>query len=53
MSMQGIEYLLSKELLKETPEDIARFLSEGEGLNKTAIGEYLGEGCVHCIIHSN
>ena len=30
-------------MLKNTPEDVAQFLYKGEGLNKTAIGEYLGE----------
>uniref|UniRef100_A0A3P8SBG0 Cytohesin-2 n=1 Tax=Amphiprion percula TaxID=161767 RepID=A0A3P8SBG0_AMPPE len=28
---------------RHTPEDIAQFLYKGEGLNKTAIGDYLGE----------
>ena len=41
---QGIEYLVSKFLIDNTPEDIAKFLFEGEGLSKTAIGDYLGEG---------
>ncbi|XP_022091383.1 cytohesin-1-like isoform X3 [Acanthaster planci] len=40
---KGIEYLIENELLKETPEDVAQFLYKGEGLNKTAIGDYLGE----------
>ena len=30
-------------MIKETPEDIAAFLYKGEGLNKTMIGDYLGE----------
>ena len=30
-------------LIKKTPEDVAAFLYKGEGLNKTAIGDYLGE----------
>ena len=29
--------------LNNTPEDVAQFLFKGEGLNKTAIGDYLGE----------
>jgi cytohesin len=29
--------------VKHTPEDVAQFLMKGEGLNKTAIGDYLGE----------
>ncbi|XP_019641930.1 PREDICTED: cytohesin-1-like [Branchiostoma belcheri] len=40
---KGIQYLLENGLLKDDPEDIARFLHQLEGLNKTAIGEYLGE----------
>lgn len=40
---QGIVFLVENELLRNTPEDIAQFLYKGEGLNKTAIGDYLGE----------
>nr|XP_025034909.1 cytohesin-2 [Pelodiscus sinensis] len=40
---QGIQFLVENELLHNTPEEIARFLYKGEGLNKTAIGDYLGE----------
>ncbi|KTF85271.1 hypothetical protein cypCar_00035969 [Cyprinus carpio] len=40
---QGIQFLIENDLLKNTSEDIARFLYKGEGLNKTAIGDYLGE----------
>uniref|UniRef100_H3AGR3 Cytohesin-2 n=1 Tax=Latimeria chalumnae TaxID=7897 RepID=H3AGR3_LATCH len=39
----GIQFLVENELLKWTPDDIAQFLYKGEGLNKTAIGDYLGE----------
>ena len=35
--------MISHGLIKETPEDIAAFLYKGEGLNKTMIGDYLGE----------
>uniref|UniRef100_A0A915IED8 Cytohesin 1 n=1 Tax=Romanomermis culicivorax TaxID=13658 RepID=A0A915IED8_ROMCU len=41
--LKGIEYLIEQSLLKNTPDDVAEFLFKGEGLNKTAIGEYLGE----------
>lgn len=41
--LQGIVFLVENELLRHTPEDIAQFLYKGEGLNKTAIGDYLGE----------
>lgn len=40
---KGIEYLIEHELLKNTTEEVAQFLFKGEGLNKTAIGDYLGE----------
>ena len=40
---KGVEYLISHDLIKETPEDVAAFLYKGEGLNKTMIGDYLGE----------
>eukprot|EP00088_Acartia_fossae_P055204 TRINITY_DN6408_c1_g1_i1.p1 TRINITY_DN6408_c1_g1~~TRINITY_DN6408_c1_g1_i1.p1 ORF type:complete len:396 (+),score=98.58 TRINITY_DN6408_c1_g1_i1:186-1373(+) len=40
---KGIEFLIQQELLKETPEAVAQFLYKEEGLNKTAIGDYLGE----------
>lgn len=40
---KGIEYLIEKGLLQLTPESVAQFLHKGEGLNKTAIGDYLGE----------
>lgn len=42
-SLQGIMFLVENELLRHTSEDIAQFLYKGEGLNKTAIGDYLGE----------
>jgi len=40
---KGIEYLSSHGLLRNTPEEVAQFLYKGEGLNKTMIGDYLGE----------
>lgn len=40
---KGIEYLVEHGLLQATEEDVAAFLYKGEGLNKTAIGDYLGE----------
>ena len=40
---KGIEFLIAHNLIVETPEDIAAFLYKGEGLNKTMIGDYLGE----------
>ena len=41
-------FLVENELLRHTPEDIAQFLYKGEGLNKTAIGDYLGERYFTC-----
>ncbi|CAH0564682.1 unnamed protein product [Brassicogethes aeneus] len=40
---KGIEFLIEKGLLQQTAGDVAQFLYKGEGLNKTAIGDYLGE----------
>jgi len=40
---KGIKFLIEHALIQETAEDIAHFLYKGEGLNKTAIGDYLGE----------
>jgi len=40
---KGIEFLILHNIVKETPEDVAQFLYKEEGLNKTAIGDYLGE----------
>jgi len=40
---KGIKFLIEHNLIQETAEDIAHFLYKGEGLNKTAIGDYLGE----------
>lgn len=40
---KGIEFLIDNGLLQNTADDVARFLFQGEGLNKTAIGDYLGE----------
>lgn len=40
---KGIRYLIEHDILEDTPESIAQFLLDGEGLNKTAIGNYLGE----------
>lgn len=40
---KGIQFLIENGLLKNACEDLAQFLYKGEGLNKTAIGDYLGE----------
>ena len=42
---QGIKNLLSAGFIKkDTPEDIARFLASNDRLDKTMLGEFLGEG---------
>lgn len=38
-----MEYLVENNLLEHTSESVAQFLFSGDGLNKTAIGNYLGE----------
>ncbi|EMP33134.1 Cytohesin-4 [Chelonia mydas] len=40
---KGIQYLTEHKVLSSDLREIARFLYKGEGLNKTAIGDYLGE----------
>ncbi|XP_076345242.1 cytohesin-1-like isoform X2 [Tachypleus tridentatus] len=40
---KGIEYLIDHNQLENTFQDVAQFLYKEEGLNKTAIGDYLGE----------
>jgi len=42
-SKKGVQFLISHNLVKDTAEDVAEFLYKEEGLNKTAIGDYLGE----------
>ncbi|XP_056308655.1 cytohesin-3 [Danio aesculapii] len=40
---KGIQYLVDNGLLEWKPESVAEFLYKEEGLNKTAIGNFLGE----------
>ncbi|XP_047670054.1 cytohesin 4b [Tachysurus fulvidraco] len=40
---KGINYLVQNNLLEYSPQSIAEFLYKEEGLNKTAIGDFLGE----------
>ncbi|KAI4800176.1 hypothetical protein KUCAC02_014968 [Chaenocephalus aceratus] len=40
---KGINYLVENKLLEHGAQSIAEFLYKEEGLNKTAIGEFLGE----------
>ncbi|KAI8773979.1 brefeldin A-inhibited guanine nucleotide-exchange protein 1-like isoform X1 [Biomphalaria glabrata] len=41
--LKGIQYLQEQEMLGKLPEDIAEFLLNEERLNKTAVGDFLGE----------
>ncbi|KAM7275057.1 hypothetical protein ACFE04_016923 [Oxalis oulophora] len=40
---KGIEFLINANKVGDTPEDITVFLRNTSGLNKTLIGDYLGE----------
>ncbi|KAH0616924.1 hypothetical protein JD844_028398 [Phrynosoma platyrhinos] len=40
---KGIQYLTDHKVLSSNVQEIAKFLYKGEGLNKTAIGDYLGQ----------
>ncbi|XP_053108371.1 cytohesin-4 isoform X4 [Hemicordylus capensis] len=40
---KGIQYLTEHKVLSPDVQEIAKFLYKGEGLNKTAIGDYLGQ----------
>lgn len=41
--LQGIQYLVENGLLDHRADSLAEFLYKEEGLNKTAIGTFLGE----------
>ncbi|XP_071724366.1 LOW QUALITY PROTEIN: brefeldin A-inhibited guanine nucleotide-exchange protein 2-like [Rutidosis leptorrhynchoides] len=40
---KGIEFLINANKVGSSPEEIAEFLKNASGLNKTLIGDYLGE----------
>jgi brefeldin A-inhibited guanine nucleotide-exchange protein len=40
---KGIEFLIKANKVGDSPEEIAAFLKDASGLNKTLIGDYLGE----------
>ncbi|EDQ86494.1 uncharacterized protein MONBRDRAFT_33770 [Monosiga brevicollis MX1] len=46
---KGIKYLIENHFLEDTDDAIAEFLHSEERLDRTAIGEYLGEGDARCI----
>ncbi|KAG8138179.1 hypothetical protein E2320_004095 [Naja naja] len=41
--VKGIQYLVEHKVLSLDAQEVAKFLYQGEGLNKTAIGDYLGQ----------
>ncbi|CAH6723573.1 protein transport protein Sec7p [[Candida] jaroonii] len=44
-SKKGVQYFIQKGFIEsDSPQDIARFLLETDGLDKAELGEYLGEG---------
>ncbi|CAA2991499.1 brefeldin A-inhibited guanine nucleotide-exchange 2 [Olea europaea subsp. europaea] len=55
---KGIEFLINANKVGESPEEIAAFLKNASGLNKTLIGDYLGEredlslGVMHAYVDS-
>lgn len=50
----GIKYLIKNGIILETPESISEFLHTTKGLDKAAIGDYLGENDPTClkVLHS-
>uniref|UniRef100_A0A1J3DME3 Brefeldin A-inhibited guanine nucleotide-exchange protein 3 n=1 Tax=Noccaea caerulescens TaxID=107243 RepID=A0A1J3DME3_NOCCA len=40
---KGIEFLIKAKKVGDSPEEIAAFLKDASGLNKTLVGDYLGE----------
>ncbi|XP_010479569.1 PREDICTED: brefeldin A-inhibited guanine nucleotide-exchange protein 3 isoform X1 [Camelina sativa] len=40
---KGIEFLIKANKVGDSPEEIAAFLKDASGLNKTLVGDYLGE----------
>ncbi|XP_026556341.1 cytohesin-4 [Pseudonaja textilis] len=41
--VKGIQYLVEHKVLSLNAQEVAKFLYQGEGLNKKAIGDYLGQ----------
>lgn len=41
---KGIKFLQDKGLLSREPEEVAKFFHSDTRLNKTAVGDYMGEG---------
>ncbi|EFN54845.1 hypothetical protein CHLNCDRAFT_35815 [Chlorella variabilis] len=53
---KGVGYMQEQGLVGKAPDDVAQFLARTSGLNKTLIGDYLGErddfnlGVMHCYV---
>eukprot|EP00897_Mesotaenium_endlicherianum_P001745 jgi/Mesen1/1599/ME000134S00728 len=43
LEVQGIAFLIKAKKIGDTPEEVAAFLRTGQGLDKSMIGDYLGE----------
>ena len=41
---RGVKFLQDKGLIGKTPEEVARFFHSDIRLDRTAVGDYLGEG---------
>jgi brefeldin A-inhibited guanine nucleotide-exchange protein len=41
---RGLEYLRTNKLIGDEPEDVVSFFRNSSGIDKTTLGEYLGEG---------
>lgn len=46
---KGIQFLQDRELLRSTPAEVAEWLHMEERLDKTAIGDFLGENDEACL----
>ncbi|GIL58910.1 hypothetical protein Vafri_13917 [Volvox africanus] len=46
---KGVEFLQREGMLGPSPEDVAAFLTRTEGLDKTVIGDYIGEREEYCL----
>lgn len=44
VSVQGIKFLVENGLITNEPESISQFIHSNPGLDKTALGDFLGEG---------
>ncbi|KAJ3097757.1 Brefeldin A-inhibited guanine nucleotide-exchange protein 2 [Phlyctochytrium planicorne] len=46
---KGVKFLIEHGFVEDTPEAIAKFFLNNQGLNKSAIGDYIGDGDAFCI----